>query len=130
MRAARLHRVGDPFSIDEVPIPEPRSTDVLVKVEACNVVPNLRNVISHYAEWFPYLPLPKLPAIYGLDATGIVAKVGSHVHGIDVGDRVYVNPGRSCGACLACRRGEGTRNCSITRRRILVVSFQLVADVG
>jgi threonine dehydrogenase-like Zn-dependent dehydrogenase len=108
MRAARLHRVGGPLTIDEVPTPQPRSTDVLVKVEACNVVPNLRNVITYYAEWFPYLPLPKLPAIYGLDATGIVAEVGSHVRGIEVGERVYVNPGRSCGGCSACRRGEAT----------------------
>jgi alcohol dehydrogenase len=108
MRAARLHQVGAPFTIDAVPIPEPRATDVLVKIKACNLVPNLRNVVTHYAEWFPYLPLPKLPAIYGLDAAGVIAKVGSHVHGIEVGERVYVNPGRSCGGCAACRRGEAT----------------------
>ncbi len=108
MRAARLHQVGGPFVIDEVPIPNPRPTDVVVKIKACNVVPNLRNVITHYAEWFPYLPLPKLPAIYGLDATGIIAKVGTQVRGIEVGERVYVNPGRSCGGCVACRRGEET----------------------
>lgn len=108
MRAARLHQLGQPFVIDEMPTPEPRPTDVLVKIKSCNVVPNLRNVVTHYAEWFPYLPLPKLPAIYGLDATGVIAKVGSHVRGIEAGERVYVNPGRSCGGCVACRRGETT----------------------
>jgi alcohol dehydrogenase len=108
MRAARLHKVGGAFEIDEVPTPRPRPTDVLIKISACNVVPNLRNVITHYPEWFPYLPLPKLPAIYGLDATGVVAGVGSQVRGIEVGERVYVNPGRSCGGCSACRRGEAT----------------------
>jgi D-arabinose 1-dehydrogenase-like Zn-dependent alcohol dehydrogenase len=108
MRAARLHKVGAAFEIDEVPIPVPRPTDVLIKIKACNVVPNLHNVITHYAKWFPYLPLPELPAIYGLDATGMVAALGSQVHGIEVGERVYVNPGRSCGGCIACRRGEPT----------------------
>ena len=108
MRAARLHEIGAPFSIDDVPTPEPRPTDVLVKIMACNVVPNLRNVVTHYAEWFPYLPLPELPAIYGLDATGVVARIGSQVRGIEVGERVYVNPGRSCGGCIACRRGDPT----------------------
>jgi threonine dehydrogenase-like Zn-dependent dehydrogenase len=74
------------------------------------VVPNLKNVLATYAEWFPYLPLPKLPAIFGLDSAGVVTAVGDHVRGVRVGDRVYVNPGLSCGSCRACRRGEG-QNC-------------------
>ncbi|WP_341274968.1 alcohol dehydrogenase catalytic domain-containing protein [Acidovorax temperans] len=58
------------------------------------------------------MPLPKLPAIYGLDSAGVVAAVGSQVRfGIKVGDRVYVNPGLSCGSCTACRRGDNV-NCT------------------
>jgi alcohol dehydrogenase len=107
MRAARLHEVGGRFQIDTIPIPEVRPTDVLVEVKVAGVVPNLRNVITHWPEWFPFLPLPKLPAIYGLDAAGVVSAVGSQVHtGLKPGDRVYVNPGLSCGSCTACRRGE------------------------
>ncbi|MFP3643046.1 alcohol dehydrogenase catalytic domain-containing protein [Paraburkholderia sp. SIMBA_054] len=110
MRAARLHEVGALFQVDEIPVPEPRATDVLVRVKACGVVPNLHNVVAHYPKWFPFLPLPKLPAIYGLDAAGVVEMVGSHVRGIKPGDRVYVNPGLSCGSCPACRRRDNT-NC-------------------
>lgn len=110
MRAARLHKVGEPFQVDEIPVPEPRPTDVLVRVKACGVVPNLHNVVAHYPEWFPFLPLPKLPAIYGLDAAGVVEQVGSQVHDVKVGDRIYVNPGLSCGSCPACRRRDNT-NC-------------------
>lgn len=110
MRAARLHKVGEPFKIDEIPVPEPRATDVLVRVKACGVIPNLHNVVTYYPEWFPFLPLPKLPAIYGLDAAGVVEQVGSLVHGIKPGDRVYVNPGLSCGSCPACRRRDNV-NC-------------------
>lgn len=107
MRAARLHKIGEPFQVDTIPIPEVRPTDVLVEVRAAGVVPNLRNVVTHYAQWFPFLPLPPLPAIYGLDSAGVVAQVGSQVRsGIQPGDRVYVNPGLSCGTCTACRRGE------------------------
>ncbi|WP_245238634.1 alcohol dehydrogenase catalytic domain-containing protein [Methylobacterium platani] len=79
---------------------------MLVQVKACGIIPNMKNVMSHYAEWFPFLPLPPLPAIYGLDAAGVVAEVGSQVKSIKPGDRVYVNPGVSCGSCHACRRGE------------------------
>lgn len=106
MKAARLHRIGTEFSVDTMHIPEPRPTDVLVRVKACGVIPNMKNVIAHYAEWFPFLPLPPLPAIYGLDAAGEIAAVGSQVREVKAGDRVYVNPGTSCGSCHACRRGQ------------------------
>ncbi len=106
MLAARLHEIGKPMQLEQVPIPTPRSTDVVVQVKACNVVPNLKNVLATYAEWFPYLPLPQLPAVFGLDSAGVVTQVGEQVRGIRVGDRVYVNPGLSCGSCRACRRGE------------------------
>lgn len=107
MRAARLHKIGEPFQVDTIPVPDIRPTDVLVEVKAAGVVPNLRNVVTSYPEWFPFLPLPALPAIYGLDSAGVVAQVGSQVR-VDIkpGDRVYVNPGLSCGSCHSCRRGD------------------------
>ena len=110
MLAARLHKIGDPMQLERVPTPEPRPTDVVVQVTACNIVPNLKNVLAIYAEWFPYLPLPQLPAIFGLDTAGIVSAVGDQVTDVAVGDRVYINPGISCGGCRACKRGEAP-NC-------------------
>jgi alcohol dehydrogenase len=63
-------------------------------------------VLTKWPEWFPNLPLPKLPAIFGLDPAGVVAEVGSQVQTIRRGDRVYVNPARGCGSCRACRSSE------------------------
>ncbi|OEC34408.1 D-arabinose 1-dehydrogenase, Zn-dependent alcohol dehydrogenase family [Pseudomonas cuatrocienegasensis] len=111
MSAARLHDVASPFVVDRVPVPTPGDDDVLVRVRACALVPNLKNVAYHYPEWFPFLPLPPLPAIYGLDPAGEIVAVGSHVGGLKPGQRVYVNPARSCGACIKCRRGD-TVSCS------------------
>ena len=106
MLAARMHEIGGPLLLEQIPIPDPRPTDVLVAVKACGVVPNLKNVLTKWPEWFPYLPLPKLPAIFGLDVSGVVTQVGSQVHSIKTGARVYVNPARGCGSCRPCRSGE------------------------
>jgi D-arabinose 1-dehydrogenase-like Zn-dependent alcohol dehydrogenase len=108
MRAARMHTVGEPLQVDEVAIPTPGPIDVLVEVKACGIVPNLGNVLSNFTSWFPHLHLPKLPAIFGLDATGVVVEKGTQVHGIEIGQRVYVNPARYCGGCRDCRAGATT----------------------
>jgi len=108
MIAARLHAYGSPMTLDRIPVPEPRPTDVLVEVKACGVVPNLARVVSNF---FGTLTpdnkmMPPLPAIFGLDPAGVVAKVGAQVFSIRPGDRVYVNPARSCGSCRMCRSGQ------------------------
>jgi D-arabinose 1-dehydrogenase-like Zn-dependent alcohol dehydrogenase len=85
---------------------------VLVEVKACGVVPNLARVISNF--FGTMTPdnkmMPPLPAIFGLDPAGIVAKVGAQVFSVRPGERVYVNPGRSCGSCRMCRSGQ-PRDC-------------------
>lgn len=106
MRAARLHDIGSPMTVDDIPIPVPEHDEVLVKVESCGVVPNLGNVIKNYPTWFPDLPLPTLPAIFGLDPAGTVVAVGKRVFNFKAGDRVYVNPARFCGSCRNCRNGD------------------------
>jgi len=106
MLAARMHNVGEPMVLEQVPLPEPGPTDVRVAIKACNIVPNLANILRHWTSWFPQNPLPELPAIFGLDPAGVIDAVGAQVHEFEPGDRVYVNPGRYCGSCRACRRGE------------------------
>jgi alcohol dehydrogenase len=108
MIAARLHEYGKPMTLDRIPVPGPRPTDVLVEVKACGVVPNMTRVVHNFfGTKVPDLKImPPLPAIFGLDPTGVVAKVGSQVRSIAVGERVYVNPARRCGSCRMCRSGQ------------------------
>lgn len=114
MKAARLHEIGGRFRIDELPRPAPGPHDVLVKVEASGIIPNLKNVTTYFPEWYPFLPLPALPATFGLDSAGVVAAVGSAVSAFKPGDRVYVNPGVGCGECRHCRQGETPRCAAYT----------------
>ena len=48
MIAARLHDYGKPMTLDRIDVPEPRSTDVLVEVKACGIVPNMARVVANF----------------------------------------------------------------------------------
>ncbi|WP_313805864.1 alcohol dehydrogenase catalytic domain-containing protein [Sphingobium sp.] len=106
MRVARMHEVGGPLMIERVPVPTPGDRDVLVRVRSCGIVPNLGNILSNWTTWFPDLPLPPFPAVFGLDPAGEVVATGKNVCDVKPGDRVYVNPGRSCGTCRHCSGGD------------------------
>ncbi|MFI7583479.1 alcohol dehydrogenase catalytic domain-containing protein [Kocuria sp. M1N1S27] len=106
MKAARMHEVGAPLVLEEMPRPHAAGTDVVVKVAACGMVPNLANVLANWETWYPHEPLPPRPAIFGLDPVGVIEEVGEQVVNVSVGDRVYVNPSRSCGACHHCSSGH------------------------
>src|SRR2546430_16151906 len=56
-------------------------------------------------EGIPTLKLA-LPHILGADGAGHIASVGSDVTDLEVGDRVVLNPGISCGRCEYCLKGE------------------------
>ncbi len=103
MQAARLYDVDSDMQIEEIAVPDIRPDEVLIKVQACNVVQNLKNVLKGMDDGPISFPFPQLPAVFGLDVTGTVERCGSLTSGFEVGDRVYVNPGLSCGGCKACR---------------------------
>lgn len=102
MKVARLHVPGEPFRLEEMPVPEPGPGQVLVRVRAAGLIPNMQGVVSG-KEWYT---LPPLPAVYGLDAAGVVESAGPGVTGWRGGERVYVNPALWCGRCPACVDGR------------------------
>jgi threonine dehydrogenase-like Zn-dependent dehydrogenase len=101
MRAARLWEPGAPLRIDRIERPIPRDGDVLVQVKACGIIPNMNTILSG-ALWHR---LPKLPAVMGLDAAGIVVAAPAGRRDVTVGQSVYVNPFLTCGTCAYCRAG-------------------------
>lgn len=46
------------------------------------------------------------PKTIGRAAVGIVTEVGDQCYGIEKGARVYFEPTRACGQCLACKSGK------------------------
>jgi len=98
-----LRNWGGPENLEWAEVPEPKigPDEVLVRVRA---------VAMNHLDLFvrgglPNLTLP-LPHILGSDVAGEVAATGDWVTDLEVGERVVVNPGRSCGECEFCLGGE------------------------
>ncbi len=96
-----LEEVGRPLQPREIPVPEPGSGEVLVRVLACAVCRTDLHVVDGE------LPNPKLPLVPGHEIVGDVLRIGSGVARVQVGDRVGIPwLGWTCGTCAYCREGK------------------------
>jgi NADPH:quinone reductase-like Zn-dependent oxidoreductase len=99
MKVVRFHEHGGLGVLrhEEIPDSEPGPGEVLVRVRAC--------ALNHLDLWqrrgIPGVLLPHCP---GSDVAGEVVR--SEPHGVAEGQRVLVQPGISCGRCVACLGGE------------------------
>lgn len=87
----------------ERPIPVPASNEVLVKLEYVGVCGS----DLHYFETGRignFIVEP--PFVLGHEASGTVVSVGSGVKHLAVGDRVAMEPGKTCGHCEFCKTGR------------------------
>ena len=106
MKAIVIHHHGDPSVLRYTDVPEPqlRPSEVLVRVHAC--------ALNHLDLWvrrgLPGVPIP-LPHIPGSDIAGEVAKVGQQGSTVHVGQKVVLAPGVTCGKCPACLSGNDNR---------------------
>jgi NADPH2:quinone reductase len=88
MKAILLTRTGDPSVLDcvDVPTPRPRDDEVLVKADTIGVSRPELMVRKGIYPW-----MPKLPAIPGIEMTGIVVERGGNVTELAVGQKVLVS---------------------------------------
>ena len=91
MKAATIRAYGGPevFAIEEVPDPEVGPRDVLVEVRAAGINP----VDAKMRRGVQRAIAPKrMPAVLGLDVSGVVVAVGAKVSRFGVGDEVFGSP--------------------------------------
>jgi alcohol dehydrogenase, propanol-preferring len=104
MKAAVLRKIGARLAIENLPIPEPKRGEVLIKVAACGVCHSDLHAVD--GDW---TPPPNLPLIPGHEVAGHVAALGSGVEDLKVGDAVGVPwMFSACGACEFCQAGMET----------------------
>src|SRR5688572_19920083 len=99
MKAAILEKAPGGMHIEEIPIPEPRAGEVLVKVTACGVCHTDLHVMKAEVA-FP------TPAVMGHEISGTVAALGPGVAGPAVGTPVVSAFIMPCGFCPACGAGR------------------------
>ncbi len=88
------------LEIVDLPVPEPGSGEVLIRVAACGVCGS--DVHGYDGSSGRRIP----PIVMGHEAAGTVAALGTGAEGYSVGDRVTFDSTVYCGQCVYCRRGD------------------------
>jgi len=99
MKAAVFREVGQPLSIEEVQIDNPKNHEVLVRTAACGVC----HSDLHYIDGFYACPTP---IVLGHESAGVVEKVGAEVTYVKPGDHVITCLSVFCGHCEFCTTGR------------------------
>ena len=102
MKTAVMTDIGR-VELTERPIPTPGPEEALIKVECVGICGS----DLHYFETGrigDYVVKP--PFVLGHEAGGIVVETGRNVTGLKPGDRVALEPGKTCGHCEHCREGR------------------------
>jgi NADPH2:quinone reductase len=87
MRAEAIDRAGeaDVLTLHTLPVPSPADGEILIKIDTAGVA--IWDVsIRRHPEG---TGKSRLPLVLGTDGAGVVAAIGSKVHGVAVGDKVY-----------------------------------------
>ena len=101
MQAMVLEAARSPLRLTVLPIPEPSSRQLRLRVLACGVCRTDLHIVDGE------LTEPKLPLVPGHEIVGCVEALGSEVEGFAIGDRVGVPwLGSTDGTCPYCRNGE------------------------
>ncbi|MGM0884216.1 MAG: NAD(P)-dependent alcohol dehydrogenase [Bacillota bacterium] len=102
MKAAVMLNTRE-IQIEEYPVPQIGPDEVLIKVMAVGICGSDLHYYSH-GRIGKYVV--DKPFILGHECSGDIAALGSNVQRFQVGDRVAVEPGVTCGRCDACKEGR------------------------
>lgn len=91
-RVVRFHELGGPevLRIEEVDLPEPGPGEVRIRVKALGL-----NRAEALMRSGAYIETATLPSGLGLEAAGLVERIGLGVQGFEPGDPVSVLPPKS-----------------------------------
>lgn len=100
MMAAMYYGPGD-LRIERVPIPQIEPDGLLLHIGAATTCGTDWKMYRR-----GYVELPQLPMPFGHECSGVVAKVGPKVEGVEVGERIVPAIASNCGKCFWCKRNQ------------------------
>lgn len=103
MKALVKDKRSPGLTLTQVPIPEIGPNDVLIKISKTAICGTDLHIYN-WDEW-SQKTIP-VPMVTGHEFVGKIAKVGSAVRGLKVGDRVSGEGHITCGYCRNCRAGR------------------------
>ncbi|WP_312354364.1 NAD(P)-dependent alcohol dehydrogenase [Aminipila sp.] len=101
-RAAYMTELNK-MEIREIPVPEPKEYEVLVKLEYVGICGSDVHYF-HDGRCGDFIVDGEF--MLGHECAGIIEKVGSGVTKLAVGDKVALEPGITCGQCEFCKSGR------------------------
>lgn len=109
-RAAILHDVGGPWSVEEFELDPPRAGEVLLQMAAAGMCHSDEHILtgdlSASNEMMRAVGLPSMfPMIGGHEGSGVVLEVGEGVTQFAPGDHVVTSFVAVCGQCRWCNSG-------------------------
>src|SRR5881398_494669 len=110
IRAAVLEEFGAPLVVQEVELAEPKSGEVLVRLEACGVCHTDLYTASGAD------PSGYAPTVLGHEGAGVVEALGPGVRDLTVGDHVVTLFSPQCRECIHCR-SDKTNLCLAIREQ-------------
>ena len=102
MKVAVMLGIGK-MGFEERDIPQPKDDEVLVKLEYVGIC---GSDLHYYESGAIGDYVVKPPFVLGHEPGGTVVEVGKNVTHLKVGDRVALEPGRTCGHCEFCKTGR------------------------
>lgn len=102
MKVAVMTGIGK-MGYVERDIPQPKDNEVLVKLEYVGIC---GSDMHYYESGRIGEFIVKPPFVLGHEPGGTVVEVGKNVKHLKVGDRVALEPGKTCGHCEFCRTGR------------------------
>lgn len=102
MKVAIMKEIGK-MGFCEKSIPKVKHNEVLVKIEYVGVY---GSDLHYYEHGRISNYIVETPFVLGHEASGVVVEVGDNVNNLKIGDKVALEPGKTCGHCEFCKSGK------------------------
>ena len=102
MKTAVMTGIAE-VEIQKRPIPVPAADEVLVKIEYVGIC---GSDLHYYESGRIGNFIVEPPFVLGHEAGGTVVEVGENVTNLKAGDKVALEPGKTCGHCEHCKEGK------------------------